>query len=329
MRLGWRIPSPCGDFRLSKDGKDYVLEGEDLTAAEIAAVEKFVCEVRVKAAEGKGWSIKEDAWLYSKEDEAKGGAQKVDRVCFRFSSPQAYAQVTSLLCEKTVGTKGVITAVRSHKGVVSVTTEAVEKIKLGETSAKKKEDQSDSAIAVVDPPVLAVTTPRPTLCCPVTIPGPIDAKADWLLRAFLTEDQQKTWERDRFVLVRGSHSGHLYRIAHRHSPLAIRQSKCAWDLTKNHLMHAHATWLPPAEEVLCLMLALGWTEPWVRNPSGNLSAQPPMYPNPFMSEENQVLDGTDSAQIVSGLGAAFQTVATLGPVLLPNFQPLPLLPKFR
>jgi hypothetical protein len=298
-----------------------VLEGEDLTAAEIAAVEKFVRDVRVKAAEGRGWSIKEDAWLYSKEDETKGGAQKVDRVSFRFSSPQAYAQVTSLLCEKTVGTKGVITAVRSEKGIISVTSESVEKIKLGNSPTKKKDDasdQTDSPLAVVDPPVVAVTTPRPTLCCPVAIPGPIDTKADWLLRAFLTEDQRETWARHSFVLVRGSHSGHLYRIAHRHSPFAIRQSKCAWDLTKNHRMHAHATWLPPAEEVLCLMLALGWREPWVRNPSGNLTGCPPMYPNPFMSANNQALDGTDSAQIVSGLGGAFVAVAKLAPVLLPT-----------
>ena len=323
MRLGWRIPSPCGDFRLNKDGKDYVLEGEHLTPAEITAVEKFVQAVRAKTAQSKDWSIQEDSWLYSRKGEGGDGDQLIDRVCFRFSSPQTYGQVAGLLCEQTVGTKGVITAVRSESGIVSVTSETVEKIRLkvASTEGKKKDDTSDQTDLPsdpADPPILAVTTPRPTLCCPVAIPGPIDKKADWLLRAFLTEAQRETWDRYSFVIVRGSHSRHLYRIAHRHSARAIHQTKCAWDLTKNHLIHAHATWLPPAEEVLCLMLTLGWREPWVRNPSGNLAGAPPMYPNPFMSEYNQMLDGTDSAQIVSGLGGAFQAVAKLAPVLLPT-----------
>jgi hypothetical protein len=302
MQYGWRIPSPCGDFQLLKEGENFCLQGEHLTDAEIESVEAFVFDVRTQAARsdlGKNdarWSILEDNWLYARNVNDPAAAEKkpgVDRVLFRFTSTLSYEKIASMLCKRTVGNEGVITAFRSEKGVISVTSESIEKIELGKTT----ED---------DEPILAVTVPRPTLCCPDAVPGTIDQKAGWLLRAFLSLKQLRTWNEDAYVEVRGSHSGHLYRIAHRHSPIAIDQGKCAWDLTRSHLMHAHAAWLPPAEEVLCLFLALGWREPWVRNPSGNLSCLPPMYPNPFMSEKEQWLDGVDSAGLVSAFGDALR-----------------------
>ena len=302
MQYGWRIPSPCGDFQLLKEGENFRLEGEHLTEAEVKSVEQFVFDVRIQAARtdlGKDdarWSILEDNWLYAIDTNDPATPEKkpgVDRVLFRFSSSLSYEKIASMICKQTVGDKGVITAFRSEKGVLSVTSEAIEKIELDKA---EKEDK----------PILAVTVPRPTLCCPDAVPGIIDRKADWLLRAFLNLKQLRTWNEDAYIEVRGSHSGHLYRIAHRHSPIAIQQGKCAWDLTRNHLMHAHAAWLPPAEEVLCLFLALGWREPWVRNPSGNLACIPPVYPNPFMSREEQWLDGVDSAGLVSSFGAALR-----------------------
>lgn len=282
MRLscGWRFVSPCGDFELQQEAEgSFRVRGKDLTSAEARAVRIFETAVRERIAKGDGWTLDEGTAV----TEGLGETAPILNYDFSFVAPGAtYAQVAALFGKRTTGTTGTITAIRSVGGTVRVSSEAVNEVVLKDGDA------------------LAVTLPRPTLCCPVPVPGPIDRRAAWVLRAFLTTAQKETWDRWAYVLVRGSHSGHTYRIAHRHSATAIAQGKCAWDISADHVMHAHATWLPPAEEVLCLMLTLQYREPWMRNLSGNLTGTAPYYPNPFMAAgHKQFVDGVDSAMAVA------------------------------
>lgn len=289
---GWRFVSPCGDFELRQEGADtFRVTGKDLTSAEARAVRIFETAARERIAKGD-WILDAGTAV----TEGIGENAPILNYDFSFAAPGAtYAQVAALFGKQTTGTTGVITAIRSTGGTVRVSSEAVNEVVL------KDGDE------------LAVTLPRPTLCCPVPIPGPIDQRATWVLRAFLSTEQKETWDRWAYVLVRGSHSGHTYRVAHRHSTTAIQQGKCAWDVSADHVMHAHATWLPPAEEVLCLMLTLQYREPWIRNLSGNLTGTEPHYPNPFMAPgHTQFHDGVDSAMAVSsayGTLAAYNTMA--------------------
>ena len=150
-------------------------------------------------------------------------------------------------------------------------------------------------------PVLAVTTSRPTNCCPYTIPGDTRGRrADRLLLAFCTAEQQETWIEYGWLEAVGGITGDLYRIAHRHSPIARDQTKVAWLLTHNQVIHAHATWLPPAEEVLTLKLVIEGHESWVRNPSATLGGAP-VLPHPFQPKDRQAADGLAEAGFVASL----------------------------
>jgi hypothetical protein len=153
---------------------------------------------------------------------------------------------------------------------------------------------------------VAVTVPRATLCCPVTVKGPIDLRADHVLRCFSTESQWASWVRFGHMEVRGGRSGLRYRVAHRHTPIAIEQTKPAWCIDDNNVVHAHLTFLPPAEEVLALKLALEHREGWIRNASGYYSGPEPHYPNPFMAEDEQGADGLWDAALLREVGQLFQ-----------------------
>lgn len=149
-------------------------------------------------------------------------------------------------------------------------------------------------------PVVAVTTSRPTNCCPYTIPGDTRGRrADKLLLAFCTAEQRETWIKYGWLEARGRITGDRYRVAHRHSPIARKQTKVTWLLDSDQVVHAHATWLPPAEEVLTLKLVIEGHESWVRNPSTVFGI--PSLPHPFQSERTQSHDGLTEAAFVSGL----------------------------
>lgn len=134
--------------------------------------------------------------------------------------------------------------------------------------AKAAQDKAAQDKAAQDKaPVKVVVTERPTLCCPIPTPGPMD-RASEVLRTFLTADQWDEWCQDGMIHVRGNLTGDTYRVVHRKHPLAAKQGKAAWNVTEDHVVHCHLTHLPPPEETLSIVLTLQFGEDWIRNPSG-------------------------------------------------------------
>lgn len=154
-----------------------------------------------------------------------------------------------------------------------------------------KPDQSPTAIATVK---------RPTPCCPHCEPGAI-APASEALLAFLTPEQHAQWARERTIEVTGGLSGFRYRLAHRHSPIGIRQTKICLDLDSQQVLHFHDWSVPPEEEVLAAKLILEHREPWLRNEATTLF-DGPRFKNPF----GDASDGTESTAFTYSLGASLE-----------------------
>lgn len=184
-------------------------------------------------------------------------------------------------------TKGKLTAVRSDDGKVTAAWDEKD-------LAKAKE---------------AATVRRPTLCCPLPVPGP-DQRASEVLRAFCTPRQWKDWCEDGLLRCYGNLSGRLYEVLHRHHPTAIRRQKIVWDVAGGHVMHCYDWSVPPAEEVLTMKLVLEHAEHWIRNASGCLFGSGDIYHNPFMSARKQGADGLPDAAFMRGVGRAFKSFLT-------------------
>ncbi len=181
---------------------------------------------------------------------------------------------------------GLLTVVRSIDGAIQ---------------SEHEPEASERALAKTDADK-AVTTRRPTLCCPYPVEGP-DVRASEVLAAFCTPSQWEEWERFGRLHCHGNLSGHRYRIAHRHSELAREQGKVGWDETDDIVVHCYDWSVPPAEEALAIKLALEHREHWIRNRSGMLTPRARnVYNNPFMSDDSQHLDGVVDSAIVQSLG---------------------------
>jgi hypothetical protein len=269
----WCHPSWCGDFRLEADGDDACkLVVIDATPAEQELLDKFM-----KKARKKGW-IGEMV-----------GVKPTGQTTLNLPVP--VAEAGKLLLARKAPRKGILTAVKSVKGELEIVL-GDDEDKLAEATEKEDADE-------------AVTTRRPTLCCPTPVSGP-ERRASEVLRAFSTPEQWDSWVKNGFLLCTGGLSGHRYRVCNRHSELARRQGKITWDLDDDGIVHAYDWSLPPAEEVLAMKLALEHAEHWIRNRSGVLRMGELKFRNPFVSEADQGLDGTQDAAFVSGVAGALQ-----------------------
>ena len=271
----WCHPSWNGDFRIEADGDDAsTLIVDDATPAEKEILGKFL-----KKARKKDWV-----------DEAVGISPE-GRTTLHLPVP--VAESGKLLLARRAPRKGILTAVKSSAGELEIVLgDDADKL----TDATTKEDADE-----------AVTTRRPTLCCPTPVSGP-ERRASEVLRAFSTPEQWASWIEHGFLLCTGGLSGHRYRVCNRHSELARRQGKITWDLDDDGIVHAYDWSLPPAEEVLAMKLTLEHAEHWVRNHSGVLRRGELLFYNPFVSENDQYLDGTQDAAFVSGVAGALQGI---------------------
>lgn len=212
--------------------------------------------------------------------------------------------------------KGVILGVRYADGTIQATLDgpaegedllgpippaaAVDPVTAPDPTKKGIDPVSAAPAPEPKAPVAAVTTPRPTLCCPNPRQGPID-RASEVLHAFVTPDQWDEWTRDGMIHCKGNLTGDTYRVVHRKHPLAERQGKITWCETTDHVVHCHQTHLPPPEEVLAVLLTLQFGEDYVRNPSGYFG-HGVRFPHPLGRGS---WDGVASAALVSGIGDAF------------------------
>lgn len=252
MLRNWYIPSSSGDFRLelpsddkADPSKTCLLTVEDPTPAKMLKLGNFLAKCRQRH------------WI----DKAIGvGASGRTEISIR--APMAKAG--PLLAGETMPTRGVLTAVRSQDGTLLAVADETEPEKIEKAAADPKAD-------------VVATTKRPTSCCPNPIEGPLK-RSSKVLREFCTPAQWTSWVRDGYLLCHGHLTGHLYRICHRHHPIAIEEGKITRDLTNNLILHCYDWSIPPAEEVLGIKMILENREPWLRTPSTMVG--PPVFPEP-------------------------------------------------
>lgn len=271
----WYQPNWCGDFRLEADGDDAKtckLRVVDPTPSELEQLGDFLAKARQRK------------WI----SKAAGVSSSGETV---LEIDATVVSAGRLLIGDDRVKNGLLTSVRSFAGEISVV--------MGndpeELAAAAEKEEADKA----------VTTPRPTCCCPNPVMGP-EQRASEVLRAFCTNQQWEEWMDKGFLHARGCYSGHLYRIAHRHTPIAVRQRKVMWDMTDDQIMHCHVTHLPPPEEVLAIKQTVEHAEHWVRNRSGALGFHRAKMYNPFMAPDRQGADGIPDTMFVSRLGSGIR-----------------------
>jgi hypothetical protein len=290
------IPGWNGDYRLEAiEGEEHrcKLVCEEPTPAELLLVGNFLVKARKKK-----W-VSDTAGLPE-----TGGTVEIA------------ASVTDaghvLLARRGRKRKGIITVIKSVAGEIEVV-EGAEEGKI-EAAAEKSGGGSE-----------AVTTTRPTLCCPSCVSGP-DRRASRVLARFLTPGQLATWRSHGYVECYGGTTGRCYRLHHRHHPEALKRRHLGIDMSTGRTVDAYDWSMPPAEEVLAIMHALQHRECWVRNPAGGFSGSPECLVDPFRGPGNQLDDGIPDSNFVSTIGAAvrgFNIGAPIGRRIRQEFIDMP------
>jgi len=269
----WYHPSWCGDFRLIQENGDTDksrLIVHDPTPAELEKLGKFLVKARKK-----GWI-----------DDVSGISTKGESTLL-IDAPVVKAGKLLMGWKRR---KDLLTAVKSYSGEITPVIGNGEEV---EKEVAKKTTEK------------AVTTKRPTLCCPYPVKGP-DIRASEVLQAFATPKQWEDWERHGYLIAYGNLTGDPYRICHRHTPLAKRQGKVAWNIKDKQVVHCYDWSVPPAEEVLAIKHTLEHCEHWIRNPSGYFAATQRFH-NPFRSSgRQQMADGTEDTAFLDSFGAALR-----------------------
>jgi hypothetical protein len=112
---------------------------------------------------------------------------------------------------------------------------------------------------------VAVTTEVPKRGCPMSLIEEREVKATEVLRIFLSPTQLADFEEQGACGVVGGDTGTHYMVAHRYSRVAIREHGLVKNLDTGVPVCSELTLLPPAEEMLALVLALQFREEeWLR-----------------------------------------------------------------
>jgi hypothetical protein len=262
----WSYPSWCGDFTLEAESDGSVLVVTDPTASEVAMLLDFFNRILKRG------------WIASVPGISSHGES---RVAIKAPLHEAAAR---LLKQKGKARPGILTAVKSIMGAVT----AVK----GDGEPLEKELAKPEAAD-------AVTVRRPTPSCPDCLVG-LEDRASRVLARFLTRRQREEWERDGVLHCVGGRTGHLYRVAHRRSPLAAAQGRPAFDETDGVVVHCHDRSVPAAEEVLAIKLTLEHAEEWLRNASGvQAEGSRHVLETPFMPSDEQGRDGVADTMITN------------------------------
>jgi len=285
MLSTWFIPSFSGDYRLTAhpDAPDErcLLVVTDPTAAEQEILSRFLAAARKK----------DKPWI----DELAGVSREGET---RLTINAPMSQAGHALAVEATSKRGTLTVVASKDGDVMLEYDGVP----DEQAIDEAAETASEAAGKEKEPDKAVTTRRPTLCCPTPIPGPI-VRASQVLHAFSTPSQWLSWIENGWMIVYGGLTGYAYRIVHRHHPLAREQGKITWDLTHDRVVHAHASELPAPEEALTMKLVLeSRFEDWIRNPSAllGMGRDGLLFDNPHGSD---TMEGTWDASLLRGVGA--------------------------
>ncbi|GAH76144.1 unnamed protein product, partial [marine sediment metagenome] len=180
----WFHPSWCGDFRLSRvDDNTCSLTVVDPTPGELTRLGKMLIMARRKK------------WV---ANPAIGIAPE-GKTVLEIAAPVADVGIALAGRNSPRGEKrGLITTVRSMDGKFDIAFSAEDELLLTSDTKPDGEPKPEP-----EQPAAAVTTRRPTLCCPHPIPGP-DHRASQVLRTFCTESQWQSWLDEGWLIARGN-----------------------------------------------------------------------------------------------------------------------------
>lgn len=321
MTDAWFFPSWNGDIRLLAEGNQTRLIAHAPTKAELAALLRFraVCVERDWDSEGldrvlvHAYRSTED----TQEALLKVPIKKAGPVLAKIVQPTR-AVLTAILAKMKLGPEAKpYHEFKVSEGQVIYRTLTVDgtapPLALEETVGKASAESAETeALATVPTPAAAaveiVTVRRPTPSCPACLPGSIGPARE-VLQAFLTPAEHAEWARDRAITITGGLSGHRYRLAHRHSDLAIAWGRICADLDDGGILHFHDWRVPPEEEILAAKLILEHREPWLRNEATALGIFTDVFKNQFGSGSDGVEDSNWAAGFGQGLWGSMQAKA--------------------
>jgi len=281
----WYVPTFNGDLRLEPAASPYRNKKTKLSIVDPTPLEK-------KALVKIGTILLDRGWI--KEEIAEDATEVLINAPLEKVGPE----IVNVLRPG----PAVLSAVKFKDGHIEI----VEHRDSGVTSKElEKVAEKEEAEA-------AATVNRPTPCCPNCFVDACAPATESLL-AFLTVEQHGTWARDRYIVVRGGLTGHVYILAHRSSMIAERNGRICWDATDRGTLHFHDQSVPPEEEVLAAMLILMHREHWLRNEATCLGWAPNnpslerftrVFKNPFGDISDGVADSQLTAQVgVLGMAA--------------------------
>ena len=280
------IPSWNGDFRLEDDGKG----GSRLIVHAPTPHEQKILDEFMRKIQDKGWVNDQD--YKSTPDHPY---RWIDQSAVTIAAP--LSKTSEILVKLARPTKQTLTAVSFSDGKLSIIEGA------DDAAVEKISETVEKAAATEDPekPAKAASVKRPTPCCPDCEVGAV-APASEVLLSFLNAEEHASWARERAIVVTGGLTGHRYVLAHRQSTIAAYNTKICFDLDDGQILHFHDNSVPPEEEVLAAKLILEHREPWLRNEATLLWGENLKFKNPF----GDILDGTESAALVSDIGRWFR-----------------------
>ncbi len=296
--LTWFIPNSGGDYTLKPhpDGPERsLLIVENATPVEITRLDAFVHACRDgrkrNSSGGRGWLAKGD-----NPDWSTGRHELVIDAPVSKAGP--------VLAGAAAPVRGTLTVVTSVDGQVMVTADDSEGGAEAPAVAEAAEDPKAKA---------AVTTRRGTVCCPVPVEGPL-RRASRVLRHFCTPRQWRTWCERGWLECIGGTTGRLYRVHHRHHPVAVEAGMAIVDMDaidagvrlRRAIIHRWDYTCPAPEEVLGAMHWLQHREGALRNRSGAYTHRADLLGN---RHGHEVMDGRFDAAVFESFGLGMQMAA--------------------
>lgn len=157
-------------------------------------------------------------------------------------------EVQAVIAKALKPTRNLLSAVRFMNG-------KIEEIR----HAQSAEGEVEPVLPAVEKePVAAATVAKPTIGCPMPDFPEADIRASRVLEAFLDPFQIKEYQRFGAFTAEGVDSGHRYMIANRERPQMLKacEGRQLYDLEERRALCVHDWDVPPAEEMLGLLLCL-------------------------------------------------------------------------
>jgi len=221
--IPWYLPSLYGDICLTSKGEETLLEWENLSPSERAAM----------AAIGKKFAI---------DVEGKRG---------KLMLPRPLSKVQPIVARAMKPGRALLSAVVYRDGMV-------EEVHQGPYRTPARSETTE--IVPTKEAEAAVTVAEPTKGCPLPEFERADVRATRILRTFLSSSQLEDFDRAQSFVVTGADSGRIYILTSRQaSPdrLARVGGRSVFCVDTRSPICVHDWTVPAAEELLELALFLG------------------------------------------------------------------------